>query len=328
MRYSASALILFVAACGTDSSDNAPAFKVKSSDVTIMPNEEVTKCFYFRTTNTKPVAINRWVSDMTSGSHHMIFYVGGPEHAEGPAGDDCSFSLEKGLNQPSWVFASQTSHSEQQLPTDDGAGKPLAQVIQPNSLGAFQMHYLNRSDKPLVASVDLEAYALPDATEYTETAPYITYNYDISIPPGAVGTKAEANCPAPAGKFWQMSTHAHKQAVLTEVKDGQTMMFQSNEWEHPGRALWDSSPFYTVESGKVSWTCTYNNNNELDPNSKTTVFQGSSAATNEMCMAVGYSFPAVGPTLCLANFVNPITKKHVDCFCPIANGEPQLPGPT
>jgi hypothetical protein len=219
--------------------------------------------------------------------------------------------MSKGFNQPSWVFASQTPHSELDLPADDGTGKPLAQVIQPNSLGAFQMHYVNRSDKPLFVQVDLEAYALPDGAEYTHTAPYITYHGEISIPPGAVGTKATASCPAPAGKFWQMSTHAHKQAVLTEVKDGDTMMFQSNEWEHPGRALWDSSPFYTVESGKVSWTCTYNNNNLLDPNSKTTIEDGSSAATNEMCMAVGYTFPAAGPTLCLAS--------SKGCICPIAN---------
>lgn len=312
MRFSTSACLLLMAACGTSSSDDGPAIKVQSSDVTVMPGEETTKCFYFHTTNTKPIAVNRWVSDMTPGSHHMILFVGGPEHADGLAEDDCSFNFAKGLSQPSWVFASQTAHSEQLLPVDDGAGKPLAQVIQPNSVAAFQMHYLNSTDVPLTAHNDLEAYALPETTEFTQTAPYVTYNFDISIGPGAIGTTATATCPAPSGKFWQMSTHAHKQAVATEVKDGDTMLFQSTDWEHPGRALWDSTPFYTSQSGKISWTCTYNN---TGTNKDNTVVQGQSAATNEMCMAVGYYFPATGTQICPANYTNPFTKQHSDCDC-------------
>lgn len=237
----------------------------------------------------------------------MIFYVGGPDHEEGIAEDDCSFNLAKGLNQPSWVFASQTPHSELQLPADDGDGKPLAQVIQPNSMGAFQMHYLNQTDAPVTAHVDLEAYALAESAQYTPTAPYVTYNFDISIAPGQIGAKATATCPAPPGKFWQMSTHAHKQAVLTEVKDGDSPMFESKEWEHPGRALWDTAPFYTSQSGTVSWTCTYNN---IGDNKNNTVVQGQSAATNEMCMAVGYYFPATSMQICPANL-----REEGDCAC-------------
>ena len=41
------------------------------------PAHEVTYCYYFHTPNTAPVAINKWVSDMTPGSHHMIFFTGG-----------------------------------------------------------------------------------------------------------------------------------------------------------------------------------------------------------------------------------------------------------
>lgn len=305
-----------VAACGTDTPPSSElAFEVQSDEVMIPPNKEMTKCFYFRTTNTKPVAINRWVSDMTTGSHHMIFFVGGPDHELGISEDDCGFNPAYVLNQPSWVFASQTAYSDQPLPADDGTGKPLAQVIQPNSLGAFQMHYLNQTDAPLAASVDLKAYALPESAEYTPTAPYITYNFEISIAPNEVGKKASASCPAPAGKFWSMSTHAHKQAVKTEVFDGAVPMFESTDWEHPGGALWDSPSFFTPQSGEISWTCTYNNNNPTDPNSKTTVVQGQSAETEEMCMAVGYYFPASGTQICPANYISPLTKQKVDCSC-------------
>lgn len=298
MRFSTCAWFLLVAACGADSPDNPLAFSVQSADVTVLPNEELTKCFYFHTTNTKPIAVNKWVADMTPGSHHMIFFVGGPEHEEGLSGDDCSFSPDKGANQPSWVFASQSSHSEQLLPDDDGEGKPLAQVIPPNSIGALQMHYFNSGSTPLTAHVNLEAHALSESVKFTPTAPYVTYNFDIKIAPHQIGATATATCDAPAGKFWQMSTHAHKQAVKTAVMDGQSMMFESTDWEHPGVALWDSTPFFTPTSGKISWTCTYNN---IGDNADSTVVDGASAATNEMCMAVGYTFPASKLTICAAN---------------------------
>lgn len=298
------ACVLFGAACSTDS-EVRPAFSVQSDTVTIMPGEEITKCFYFHTPNSQPLAINKWVSNMTPGSHHMIFFTGGLEHADGIDDNVCGLNLTNGIaGLQSWVFAAQTPHSELLLPANDGTGKPIAQLLQPNMQAAFQMHYLNSSDKPLEASVKLEAYALSEGSEYTLTAPYITYNFDISIPPQAKGVTSTASCDAPPGKFWQITTHAHKQAVATEVKDGNSMMFQSTDWEHPGRAVWDTSPFYPVESGKVTWTCTYDN---IGDNANRTVVQGPSAQTNEMCMAVGSYFPAQGARVCRV--------KNGDCAC-------------
>lgn len=315
MRYTAFASVLCLAACGTDSPDsNTPAFSVQSEDITIAPSQEVTYCYYFKTPNTKPIAVNRWVSDMTPGSHHMIFFTGGLDHADGiDMNNECGVNLGNGIGGlQSWVFASQTAHSEQLLPPDDGEGKPLAQVIQPNTQAAIQMHYLNQAESPLVAHVKLEAYALPEVAEYTPTAPYITYNFDISVPPMAKGVTATASCDAPAGKFWQMSTHAHKQAVATEIKDGDAPLFNSTDWEHPGAKLWETAPFYSVQSGKVSWTCTYNN---VGDNQNKTVVQGQSAADNEMCMATGYYFPATRATVCGANIMPPGSTKPIDCAC-------------
>lgn len=308
MRYTAFAPLLLLAACGTDSADsNEPAFKIQSEDIVVMPSEEKTQCFYFHTPNTKAIAVNRWVSEMTPGSHHMIFFVGGPEHADGTTLDDeCGLKPANVFNQPSWVFASQTPQAESVLPADDGVGNPIAQVIPPNTVAALQMHYLNNTNAPVTANVKLEAYALPETTAYTRTEAYVTYNFDIAIPPRAKDFPVSASCDAPSGKFWTISTHAHKQAISTDVKDGDAMMFHSTDWEHPGRRVWDAPPHYAVQSGKVSWTCTYDN---IGTNKEITIEDGASAQTNEMCMAVGYSFPASGPMICLA------TKDG--CSCPI-----------
>ena len=122
---------------------------------------------------------------------------------------------------------------------DDGAGKPLGQEIKAGTPAYFQMHYLNagETDIKVHVTVNAEAYAAADA--YTPTAPYITFNGNISIPPGATGDAETQTCSTPPGaKFWMVSTHAHKQAVKTEIKNGMPastdIAFTSMDWEHPG----------------------------------------------------------------------------------------------
>jgi len=62
--------------------------------------------------------------------------------------------------------------------------------------------------------------------------------------------------------------------------------------------MWMASPFYTFSTNQLTYECTYNN---TGPNAATTVVDGPSAVTNEMCMATGYYFPATKPLLCLNN---------------------------
>ena len=59
-----------------------------------------------------------------------------------------------------------------------------------------------------------------------------------------------------------------------------------------------ASPFYAFSTNNLTYECTYNN---TGPNADTTVVDGPSAVTNEMCMATGYYFPAAKPLLCINN---------------------------
>ncbi len=286
-----------------------PAFDIISPDIMLMPGQEVTYCYYFHTPNTATLAVDKWVSDMTPGSHHMILFTGGPAHADGlDTTNSCGLGTSA-QNPAVWVYASQVPHQEQDLPADDGGGKPLAQAIAPNTQGAFQMHYLNTTDNALTAHVELKAYALAAGAAFTETDAFITYNNSISIPPGATNVTASATCAVPTQKFWTISTHDHKQGIHTDVMDGASVVFQSTDWEHPGAQLWNTSPFYTFSGGKLTWECTYDNTGS---NSSITVVSGPSAQTNEMCMAVGYFFPATGPKFCLYDTQIP-TADH--CYC-------------
>ena len=290
------ALTLFVAACTKQSADDEeepPAFEVVSSDITLAPGEETTRCFYFHTPNTTEVQIYKWISDMSQGSHHMIVFSSlGTQPADGTV-DDCD-----GANIPVPIYGTQIPHEELEFPADDGFGKPLAQTIGPNTAGFFQMHYLNTSDSPLVANVKLSAYALPPATEFTRTEIFATYNNDIAIPPHATNYTVSATCDVVDKKFWSISSHSHKQSATTSIKDGANEVFASTNWEHPGMRRWEAPTFHHFDTYQVTWSCTYNNTGE---NANSTVYAGQSAATNEMCMATGYFFPATGPRGCVIN---------------------------
>ena len=74
------------------------------------------------------------------------------------------------------------------------------------------------------------------------------------------------------------------------------MVFESADWEHPGAKEMDS-PFYSFQSGKLTYECTYDNA------SNRTITTGESAATDEMCMASGYYFPSNTPKFCFNNIV-------------------------
>ena len=278
----------------------ARGFQVVSKDITIMPGQEITYCYYFRTPNTETMAINKWKSVMTDGSHHMIMFTTGTTDLMPPgtvSASNCGFGASNGANAPSWTYSAQNVLNEIELPSDDGAGKPLAQVIAPNTAAFFQMHYLNPSDQPIVVHVTLNADALPAATAFTQTAAYTTYNGAIRIPAMSTGYTETKTCTTPVGsKFWLMSTHAHKQAVKTTVKNGaaasSTIAFDSTDWEHPGATKWMAAPFYSFDNNQLTYSCTYNN-----PTNRI-ISSGDSAATDEMCMASGYYFPAAEPVFC------------------------------
>ncbi len=299
---------------GSDSGIDAPrrGFQIRGASVVVEPNQEFTYCHYFRTPNTEPMAIHTWRSSMTSGSHHMIMFTSAQDMGTpGTYTPNCGFGSSLGrANRAVWTYAAHSLHSMVALPTDDGEGRPLGQVVQPNTPGFLQVHYLNPTAAPLTVEVVLDAEAFDANAAFTETAPYITYHAGLSInPTGVGGTPSLANggiatqtCTTPPdAKFWMISTHAHKQAVKTEVRNGPatsaTVVFTSEDWENPIPRMWNTPPFYTFNDAsgpnKLTYTCTYvNNTNRI-------ITSGDSEQTDEMCMAIGFMFPAAQPTHCL-----------------------------
>jgi hypothetical protein len=304
MRSSIFASILVLVACqkspgsgddmmgpDADMGGETAAFTITSTDLTLHPGDQITKCYYFHTPNTAAIIAKRWTSHMTPGSHHMIVFGGSAGQPADGTIDDCGGS---GQQIPVWLYAAQTPDQDMTLPTDDGHGKPLGMNIAANMPGYIQMHYLNSTDGDLTVHVSLSAYAYAVGTLYTPTAAYVTYNQSISIPPMSTGTKATQTCNVPANlSWWTVSTHSHKQSVHTELRDGTSVVFSSDTWEHPGSKNWMTMPFYTFTSGKFTYECTYDNP------TNNTIVDGQSATTNEMCMGTGYVFPQSNASFCL-----------------------------
>lgn len=287
----------------------ARGFQIISPEITIMAGQEITYCYYFKTPNTENMVIKKWSSVMSPGSHHMIMFTTPSEVL--PAGTvsstQCGIGGVGGANLPAWTYAAQTPTAELSLPTDDGAGKPLGQEIKAGSPAYIQMHYLNATDNDIKVHVTVNAEAYEVGAAYTLTAPYITFNGNLSIGPGATNLPQTMTCATPPGaKFWLLSTHAHKQAKKTEVKNGMStstdIAFTSADWEHPGAKEWMATPFYTFAGDKLTYTCTYDNTGS---NAGRTITTGDSAQTDEMCMATGYYFPATKPRICYNNFLIP-----------------------
>jgi hypothetical protein len=173
----------------------------------------------------------------------------------------------------------------------------------------LNMHFINPSNAVLYPKVKFNILL---ATDVQQTAAVmVSFNTRIDIPPATAsgpGTQTvNGTCTAPAGsKFFTMSTHTHKHATAavidfvsggatTEiVHTGATQSYPANQqqgtgtdWEHPGVAEWTGPNYLTVQQGDTfTYSCSYTNS------ATTAVTVGETAASNEMCMAIGYYFPA------------------------------------
>jgi hypothetical protein len=263
-------------------------FQLVSADIQLAAGEETTKCWYFEAPNNVDLAVTRWESQMTPGSHHMIvFLTDSPQQPHGTITDDCGIGAGGGSV---WSYSAQTPYADQQLPEGVGMG------VRPGQAGFIQMHYLNASDGPLSAHVTLNVHTYAEGTQYIPAAPFITFHAGISIPPMSNGT-AQYTCNVPTDRdFYVLGMHTHKQAVHMETRNGGAtgeLVFESDNWSDPGGEEWLTAPFYRFTSGQLYYRCEYYN-----PTNRT-ITTGDSAATDEMCMSVGYMFPATQPTLCL-----------------------------
>jgi hypothetical protein len=272
-----------------------------ANQIVVQPGQEQFLCFYKNIPVSSAVNIGTMQSWMTPGSsHHFIaFQTGGGTSGGGfggfggfgggaqPDGTLASCGLGAGGQ---WVFATSVPGKEIELKMPDGVGLPFAASTQI----MLNMHFINPGTDTAYPQVKMN-FLYAQNLQY-QAAPMISFNANINVPPATAngpGTQTvSGTCSAPAGaQFFLMTSHTHKHATLTEVNyisGGQTMnIVHTTDWENPDVGLWNSPNFLTVQQGdSFTYSCTYENTGT------SAVTVGETAAYNEMCMAIGYYFPA------------------------------------
>ncbi len=242
-------------------------------------------------------------------SHHFIVFQGGSgvfAGASQPNGTIQSCAFGAGT----WVYATSTPGEVVGMQMPKGVGLPFSAGTQL----ILNMHFINTGTTALYPKVKFNIL-FAENIQY-KAGVMVSFNNSIDVPaataagPGQQTVKG--TCTAPAGSnFFIMSTHTHKHAtaaIVTYNSGGTSEEIvhtgpettyptdqeqgSGTDWEHPGVAQWLAPSFLTTKLGdSFTYSCAYTNTDS------TPVTVGETAASNEMCMAIGYYYPA-GTTSC------------------------------
>jgi hypothetical protein len=271
------------------------SFAIESPEIEIAAGGDITYCFHFRLPTTEPLPIGRFASQMPSVARDIMLFTTSQDRREPGTVTTVECPAVLAQPYPNLVYAAYTPSAELVLPTDDGTGKPLAVELAAGTAGSafLKMHFVNTTGAAVRARVKLAGDGLAPGVAYTPTATLLHHNDAIAIPPTTTGHVESQTCAVPAGvKFWRLSTHAHKQAVHTEILDGAAVVFASDERQNPGAATFPPPGFHVFATGKITTACTYDN-----PTTRT-IRTGDSAQSDEQCLGIGYFFPADQPRFC------------------------------
>jgi hypothetical protein len=268
-------------------------FQIETPDnaIAVAPSQEAFLCFYKTLPISSTVNIGKLQSWMTpQSSHHFIAYkVGGGGLLGGSAQPDGT--LQSCLfGGGTWLYATSVPGEIIEMKMPDGVGLPFDSGTQV----MLNMHFINPASTPAHPQVKMN-FMYAQNVQY-QAAAMVSFNTQINVPPataGGPGTQTvSGTCTAPAGaNFFVMTSHTHKRATLTEVNyvtGGQTTnLVHTTDWEHPDVAVWNGPGFLTVQPGdSFTYSCSYANTGTA------AVTVGETAASNEMCMAIAYYFPA------------------------------------
>ena len=269
----------------TPSSDLAPPangvqYVLPPGSITIQPGQEAYYCFYKQVP--QAITVGGFQSWMGKGSsHHFILFEEGPGQSDG-AIIPCSFGMGN------WRYATSVAGQTIALTFPDSVGLQVAagQMFDMNT------HFVNPGSTPVDAVLKVNVLYAQNVTNYASTM--YSFNAGINVPPASAagpGTQTvQGTCSPPAGSnFFALTTHTHRWAVEADVnlmRGGQpTNVVKTTNWEAPDTALWNG-PFLTMKAGdSFTYSCSYSNSDSF------TVTAGTTAANNEMCMAIGYFFP-------------------------------------
>jgi hypothetical protein len=263
-------------------------FQIVTTQFDLQPGQEVYKCYHAAVPTTAVFPVGEWDGQMSAGSHHFILYrTDGDTVPDGTLADS---GCTQGFGGSTWLYTQGTPRSHLLFP------QAVAMELTTKERITFDMHYINTTSNLIHAKVALNVNKVLAET-YQKADAQISFNIGIAVPPHGMQT-VQGDCqPVPGANYFLMQTHTHKHATLAEVtrKLANGMMgeslVQTTNWDMPQAHVWQAAPFLTFASGEMfHYSCSYQNDSDI------TVTVGTSADTNEMCMAEAYFYPASGTT--------------------------------
>jgi hypothetical protein len=262
---------------------------------TIAASTEDERCKFVQTT--EDMWVNHEDIRYTPGSHHFILwntpYTSIPtKNNQGTTVDttqvfDCVGGPAAAWNTTQFVGGAQSADAPpalSDLPPDVALHIPAGSVL------VLDLHVLNVSMVPLDPIVAINLDTIPQSQVTQEAGIYFFYNPFIVVPPNS-SAKAHMSCPVTSNvTLTTQQTHMHKWGLggVANLEDSTGSMVQplytSSVWTDPPVTQWSSGMALTAGQ-QIDYECNYENTGT------TTIIQGLSAATNEMCVLLGAYYP-------------------------------------
>ena len=239
---------------------------------TIPPGGEVYRCQNFANPfGGADVDVSKFESHMTGGSHHLLlFYKDGVGDS---AIEECS-----GLEFAATPYSTQIPDDSLEFPAGVAAQIPTDKGFR------LQSHYLNTSDKPIEAHVEVTFHLAKPGTVTDHAGVLFVPHLAINVPPNSTKVISHS-CQLPMDmNLLKAASHMHKHGTHFDAKVGDDKVFETTTWDEPDSALF--APAKAVKKGAtLDFNCTFVNNS---PN---TLTFGESAENNEMCIFVASFYP-------------------------------------
>jgi hypothetical protein len=266
----------------------APAFA-------IAPHASAAYCFVTHLPNTDTAAIRRWRSRMSGGIRDIVAFLGPAASAEAPEvrRAPCDRLVAPPPSE-ALAYISHTMAGELELPPNDGAGHPVAQLAEPGARLVVEMQISNPTDRELPAQLELHLEVVRAGIAVTPASSLVAFHREIHIPAGTAAAPGAAtvtgSCAVPANlKLFGVSTYTHRHATRAFVNDGNRTLLANTAWDHPDTRAWWTG--YAPSSARLEVGCEYRN-----PTAQPVTLGGQPDA--ELCVIVGYVYPARQPILC------------------------------
>ena len=275
---SAPSLAPVAAGSGAGGDSNDPdTVTVQMDEFTVEPHGEVFMCQDFDNPfGGVDVAVARSESIMSRGSHHLHVYYGADNPPTGTA-TPCPNPNEF---RP-MIHLATIPHQISQYPTG------MAAKLKGNVGLRFMAHYLNQTDEPLHANVQVKLTKI-DPAQVTQWVAQMHFNrIAMSIRPGS-DQQVTTSCTIPStfGSIGLINavSHMHRHGVHFVARTSTGIpLLDTTDWDEAPPAQYDT-PVMLNPGDAIEWTCTYENDT---PN---VLSYGDSADKNEMCIYIARFF--------------------------------------